>query len=104
MTRPLRIFTWPVHGNYFWYLSQCRHEFFVPVRDDGAGGYSGRGNAFPFPDSVHEVAAEDVGKLSLDCVLYQSHDHWLRDRFSLLTESQRRLPAVILEHDPPRDQ
>ena len=31
MTRPLRILTWHVHGNYLWYLSHIPHEIVLPV-------------------------------------------------------------------------
>lgn len=30
-TRPLRILTWHVHGNYLYYLSQVPHVFLLPV-------------------------------------------------------------------------
>ena len=101
--RPLRILTWHVHGNYLWYLSQVRHEVFLPVRPGRPPGYGGRGETFSWPDNVHEVAAEDVAGLELDCVLSQSHENWRRDRHEILSPAQLRLPAVHVEHDPPRE-
>ncbi len=40
--------------------------------------------------------------LELDCVLTQSHQNWLVDRDELLSPEQLALPAIHLEHDPPR--
>ena len=44
----LKIFTWHVHGNYLYYLSQCELEFYIPVAADRRAGYGGRGETFPF--------------------------------------------------------
>ena len=100
--RRLRILTWHVHGNYLWYLSHVPHEIFLPVKPGRPPGYGGRGHTFTWPDNVHEVAVEDVPDLELDCVLSQSHDNWLRDREEILSPAQLALPAVHVEHDPPR--
>lgn len=100
--RRLRILTWHVHGNYLWYLSRVPHDIFLPVRPGRPPGYGGRGATFPWPDNIHEVPAEDVRRLELDCVLTQSHDNWLVDRPEILSPAQLRLPAVHVEHDPPR--
>lgn len=100
--RPLRVLTWHVHGNYLWYLSHVEHELYLPVKPGRPAGYGGRGETFPFGDNVHEVPAEAVRDLDVDVVLYQSHVNWESDRFEILSPAQRRLPAVFLEHDPPR--
>ncbi|HEX2691066.1 MAG TPA: hypothetical protein VHN14_30840, partial [Kofleriaceae bacterium] len=91
-----------MHGSYLWYLSHVPHEFFLPVKPGRPTGYGGRSGAFPWPANVHEVAAEDVAGLALDCVLTQSHDNWARDRHEILSPAQLDLPAIHLEHDPPR--
>ncbi|HEX2032100.1 MAG TPA: glycosyltransferase [Actinomycetota bacterium] len=100
---PLRILTWHIHGNYLWYLSRIPHELYLPVRSDGGEGYGGRGTTFPFGPNVHDVPADEVGRLDLDVMLYQSRRAWEEDRFALLSPAQRRLPAIYLEHDPPRE-
>ncbi len=100
--RPLRILTWHVHGNYLWYLSHVPHQIFLPVKPGRPPGYGGRGATFHWPDNVHEVPADDVGDLELDCVLSQSHENWVEDRDRILSPAQRGLPAVHVEHDPPR--
>jgi hypothetical protein len=101
MMRRLRILTWHVHGNYLWYLSQCGHDFILPVKQDGSPGYHGRGNSFPFGDNVKEIPAEAVPDQAFDCILYQHSRHYLHDQYELLSDSQRRLPRVYVEHDPP---
>ncbi|HZM29420.1 MAG TPA: glycosyltransferase family 4 protein, partial [Acidimicrobiales bacterium] len=100
--RPLRILTWHVHGNYLWYLSHVPHELVLPVRPGRPHGYAGRAGAFPWPDSVSEVPADEVPHADVDVVLYQSHGHWSVDRLELLSDRQRALPRVVIEHDPPR--
>ena len=101
--RPLRILTWHVHGNYLWYLSHVPHDVFLPVKPGHPPGYGGRGRTFPWPANVHEVAVDDVTDLELDCVLSQSHDNWRHDRQEILSPEQRTLPAIHVEHDPPRE-
>lgn len=101
--RPLRILTWHVHGNYLYYLSQCPHEWYLPVKRDGEPGYGGRVPGFPWPDRVYDVPAEEVKHLDLDCVLFQSKQNYVTDQYEILSESQRRLPRIYLEHDPPRE-
>jgi hypothetical protein len=100
--RRLRVLTWHVHGNYLWYLSHIPHEILLPVRAGRPHGYGGRAGAFAWPANVREVPAEDVRHADVDVVLYQSHAHWLADRHELLSDRQRALPQVVVEHDPPR--
>ncbi|MDQ3896953.1 MAG: glycosyltransferase family 4 protein [Actinomycetota bacterium] len=100
--RPLRILTWHVHGYYLWYLSHVPHDIYLPVKPGRPPGYGGRGATFPWPSNVYEVPADEVAGLELDCVLSQSHDNWLRDREEILSPAQLALPAIHVEHDPPR--
>ena len=101
--KPKKILTWHIHGNYLYYLVQSPHEFYLPVKPDRTQGYGGRAGNFPWPENVHEVPAEDVRDLSLDIILYQSRRNYLEDQFEILTERQRSLPRIYLEHDPPRE-
>lgn len=98
----LRVLTWHVHGSYLWYLSHVPVTWYVPTRSGRPEGYGGRAGAFPWPDNVVEVPADEVGSLELDVVLTQSHRNWHEDRRRLLGPAQLELPAVHLEHDPPR--
>ncbi len=99
---PLRILTWHVHGSYLSALARSRHEWYLPVAPGRPHGYGGRVGPFGWGDNVHEVPVGQVRRLALDCILFQSRRHYLEDQYTVLSEAQRRLPRVYLEHDPPR--
>jgi glycosyltransferase involved in cell wall biosynthesis len=101
--RPLRILTWHVHGSYLYYLTQCPHEFYLPVKPGRPEGYGGKLGGFPWSDNVHDLPAEAVRSLEFDCILFQSRKNYLEDQYEILSESQRRLPRIYLEHDPPQE-
>ena len=101
MARSPRVLTWHVHGSYLYYLSQVPCEFVLPVKDGRPEGYGGRSGHFAWPDNVIEVPAEQVRELDVDVVLHQSARNYLVDQFEVLSDEQRRLPRVYLEHDPP---
>ncbi len=100
---PLRVLTWHIHGSYLYYLVQTPVEFYLPTRGNPENGYSGRAGSFPWPENVHEVPAEKVCDLELDCILFQSQKSYFEDQYELLSEEQRKLPMIYLEHDPPRE-
>src|SRR5512134_3179464 len=86
---PLRILTWHIHSNYLYYLVQLRrHEFYLPVRPGHPEGYGGRLPGFPWPDNVHDVPAEKVRHLDLDCIVFQSRRNYLIDQFEILSDEQ----------------
>ncbi len=101
--RRLRVLTWHVHGNYLYYLTQAPHDFFLVTRPGHPPGYAGKVGVLPWGDNVHEVSAGEVAKQRFDVILYQHRTQWDEDRLQLLSEAQRRLPRVYLEHDPPQD-
>lgn len=98
----MRALTWHVHGSYLYYLSQVPVTWYLPVTPDRGEGYGGRTPSFAWPDNVVEVPADQVRDLELDLVLTQSRRTWERDRHELLGGRVQELPAVHLEHDPPR--
>jgi len=100
--RPLRVLTWHVHGNYLYYLTHAPHEFFVVTDAQRTPGYGGLGGALPWGGNVHEVELEGLKKEAFDCVLYQSRRNYDVDRLVQLTDAQRQLPSIFLEHDPPQ--
>ena len=111
MSRPLRILTWHVHGNYLWALAHIGHQLLLPVREGPAGsgvegrppGYIGRTPSFPWPGNVVEVPAERVADSEVDVVLHQSRQNWEVDRHEILSPAQRAGPTAYVEHDPPRE-
>jgi glycosyltransferase involved in cell wall biosynthesis len=99
----LRILTWHVHGNYLWYLTQVPHEFHLVTDAARSTHHSGRSGTLPWGDNVHDVPVEAIRDREFDLILYQSRAEFERERTTLLSPAQRRLPAVYLEHDPPLD-
>jgi Glycosyl transferases group 1 len=101
--RRLRVLTWHVHGNYLYYLTQAHHEFYLVTKPGNPAGYAGKTGVLPWGDNVHEVAADEVAKQQFDVILFQHRTQWDDDRLNLLTDAQRRLPRVYIEHDPPQE-
>ncbi|HEY1010846.1 MAG TPA: glycosyltransferase family 4 protein [Sphingobacteriaceae bacterium] len=99
--KKLKIFTWHIHGSYLFYLSKGNYDIYIPVKDIKEDGFWGRGETFPFGENVHEVHVDDLKYLEFDVILFQSPRNYLTDQFDILTEDQRRLPKIYLEHDPP---
>jgi len=103
-TSYLKIFTWHIHGTYLYYLSQGNFTIYIPVNKEKSEGYVGRGATFNFGQNVIEVDAADVSRLDVNCILFQTSKNYLVDQYDVLSESQRKLPRIYLEHDPPTDQ
>lgn len=99
----LRVLTWHVHGNYLFYLAHAPHDFYVPFDDRRTARYGGRAGTLPWPANLHEVPAEEVRRLTFDAVLFQARENWTHDQYGILSERQRRLPRLYLEHDPPQE-
>lgn len=97
-----RILTWHVHGNYLYYLSQVPHDFYLVTDAGRTPGRSGRSGTLPWGDNVHEAPVERLQAMEFDLVLYQSRQNWDEDRLMLLSDAQRALPRIYLEHDPPQ--
>lgn len=96
-----RILTWHVHGNYLYYLTHAPHDFHVLSKPGRGPGYGGRTGTLPWGDNLIDCPIESLPGREFDCVLYQSREHYLADRDTVLSVTQRRLPAIFLEHDPP---
>lgn len=101
--RRLRILTWHIHGSYLYYLVQAPHDFILPYKQGQPEGYAGRTDAYTWPENVHEVPAEAIRDLDIDCIVFQSRKNYLEDQYEILSETQRQLPRIYLEHDPPRE-
>ena len=98
---PIAVFAWHIHGTYLYYLSKGNYQIYIPVTNEKQEGYYGRGNTFPFGDNVIEVPAENVKDMQFDCILFQSNKNWLVDQYEILSDKQRQLPRIYLEHDSP---
>jgi len=100
--RRLNILTWHIHGSYLNTLARIEHNWYLPIKSGRPEGYGGRGPTFDLPDYMCEVPAERVRDLKLDLVIYQSSKNYLEDQFELLTDEQRSLPKIYLEHNTPK--
>jgi glycosyltransferase involved in cell wall biosynthesis len=97
--RRLKILIWHVHGSYLNTLGSLEHDWFLPLMP---GSYGGRGPAFDGHRAMHEVPAEQVRDLDLDLIIFQTPGNYHEDQFAILSEEQRRLPKIYLEHNTPR--
>jgi len=100
--RRLRVLTWHTHGNYLYYLTQVPHDFFVLSKPGRPPGYAGVCGDLPWGSNVRDLPASEVKRQRLDCILFQDDAQYLSDQHELLSEAQRGLPKIYLEHDPPR--
>lgn len=98
----LKILTWHVHGSYLLYLTQCPHDFYVLSKPERGPGYAGRWGHLPWGDNVFDLPVERAREQDLDLIIFQQRRHYLEDQFEHLSEAQRRLPRIYLEHDPPQ--
>lgn len=99
----IKVLTWHVHGTYLYYLSKTNCEIYVPVKADRSEGYGGlpTGN-FTWTSNIKEIPASKIKNLDFDVILFQSDKNYLVDQYEILSQKQRKLPKVYLEHDPPR--
>lgn len=97
----LNILIWHIHGAYLTAITQTEHNWYLPVRPDRAEGYIGRGEGSTLPDYVREVPADRVKDLDLDLIIYQTPKNYTIDKFEILSEAQRQLPGIYLEHNTP---
>lgn len=99
----LRILTWHIHGSYLYYLTQTPHQFYLPTKPGKPERYGGKIGSFPWGKNVHEIPADEVQHHSFDCILFQARQNYLQDQHEILSDAQRHLPQLYLEHDPPRE-
>lgn len=97
----LKIFTWHIHGSYLFYLSQGPYDIYIPTKAEKTEGYYGRGETFPFDQNVIEVPVEELKNLEFDCILFQSEKNFLVDQHEVLSDYQKQLPKVYVEHNTP---
>ena len=103
MQRRLKILTWHTHGSYLYYLTQAPHDFYVLSKPGRPPGYGGRCGHIPWGDNVIDLPVEQAQDCRFDCILFQDDDQYLKDQHLYLSDAQRRLPKIYLEHDPPRE-
>jgi glycosyltransferase involved in cell wall biosynthesis len=98
----LKILIWHIHGSYLNTLARLDHDWYLPTKPDRPEGYGGRGPTFDLPPYMREVPAEQVRDLELDLIIYQTPKNYFEDQFEILSEQQRALPRIYLEHNTPK--
>jgi hypothetical protein len=100
------VLVWQIHGSYLNTLvrsfSGRPYRFYLPTKPGKPEGYGGRGPTFSWSPETFEVPAEEVRDLDLDLVIYQSEKNLVEDAQEILSEEQRALPAIFLEHNTPQ--
>jgi glycosyltransferase involved in cell wall biosynthesis len=98
----VRLLLWHVHGSWTTAFVQGAHDYFVPVLPGRGPDGRGRAQTWRWPESVREVAPEQMAKLELDAVVLQRPcelelaERWLGRRPGV------DLPAVYVEHNAPQ--
>lgn len=83
-------------------INAAFHDSSAWLPPQRTSGYGDLGGALPWGDNVDEVELEGLKRETFDCVLYQSRRNYDVDRLVQLTDAQRQLPSIFLEHDPPQ--
>lgn len=103
MTKRLKILTWHTHGSYLYYLTQAPHDFYVLSKPERPPGYGGRCGHIPWGDNVIDLPVSAAKNAQFDCILFQDDHQYLEDQYLYLSQAQRRLPKIYIEHDTPRE-
>jgi hypothetical protein len=100
--RRLNILIWHIHGSYLNTLARIDHNWYLPTMPERPEGYGGRGPTFDLPPNAIEVPAQQVRDLDLDLIIFQTPKNYCDDQYEILSDRQRRLPTIYLEHNTPK--
>lgn len=98
--KPLNIFTWNVHGTYMSTLAKTGHNFYIPIKDGRPYNYDGKTPGYEWPETVHEIKAEEIRDLKFDLIIFQTPQQVLEEQNLVLSEDQRKLPKIYIVHSP----
>ncbi len=97
MDQRYKIFTWPAHQQYLFELAQGNFDFYVP-----RGQNTSFKEQFSTQKNVTEVDLSKIKNLDFDLILFQDEESYQTDQFEVLSDQQRQLPKIYLEHHPPK--
>lgn len=98
----MNVLLWHVHGSWTTAFVQGKHRYLVPVTPDRGPDGRGRALTYPWPDTVEELAPEQLATADVDLVILQRPEElalaarWLRRRVG------HDLPAIYVEHNTPK--
>jgi hypothetical protein len=95
----MRILLWQVHGGWTDAFVRGPHTYLLVTGPDGSGGRGKR----DWPNSVVDVAIEDVAHADVDLVILQRLEEFDAATRLLGRLPGRDVPAIFVEHNTPRD-
>jgi Glycosyl transferases group 1 len=94
----VRVLLWHVHGSWTTAFVQGKHSYFVPVTPERDPWGRGRAATYPWPDTVAEVALDQLSTVDPDVLVVQRPEELeLAHRYL-----GRPVPTVYLEHNTPK--
>jgi len=97
----MNILLWHVHGGWTDAFVRGGHDYWLPTTPDRGPWGLGRAGR-EWPDTVHEIAPDQLHELDVDIVLLQRPAEISRAEQLLGRRLGPDLPAVYLEHNTPR--
>ncbi|RYE16593.1 MAG: glycosyltransferase family 1 protein, partial [Sphingobacteriaceae bacterium] len=97
MSYRYKVFTWPVHQQYLFALAQGNIDFFIPEGQNASFKAQ-----FSAQQNVTEVSVSAIKELDFDLILFQDEESYHTKQYQLLSDKQRQLPKIYLEHHPPK--
>lgn len=98
--KKLNIFTWNIHGTYLSTLVKTGHNFYLPIKDGRPYNYDGKTLGYEWPNTVHEITADQIKDFKYDLVIFHTPQQVLEEQNLVLSEDQRRLPKIYIVHSP----
>lgn len=97
MSKPDRIFTWPIYQQYLFALAQGDFEIYIPEGQSEAFR-----KQFSTQKNVFEISVDALKDTELHCILFQDEHSYLTTQHEVLSPQQLELPKIYLEHHPPK--
>ncbi len=97
----MKILLWHVHGGWTDAFVRGPHQYLLPTTPDGGPWGLGRAGR-DWPDSVIEVAPEDLRDHDIDVVVLQRTEELAECELLLGRRPGVDIPAVFLEHNTPK--
>ncbi|GAB3541791.1 glycosyltransferase [Arthrobacter tecti] len=97
----MKILLWHVHGGWTDAFVRGPHQYVLPTTPDGGPWGLGRAGR-DWPESVIEVAPEDLRDQDFDVVVLQRTEELTECELLLGRRPGRDIPAVFLEHNTPK--
>src|SRR3954464_7659098 len=98
----MRVLLWHVHGSWTTSFVAGGHDYLLPVTTARHGDGLGRARTWDWPQNAREVPLEELADCEPDVVVLQRPRDVELARTYLRREPGVGVPAVWVEHNPPR--